>query len=144
MKVLLMADVKKVGRRGTVVEVADGYALNVLIPKRLAVPGTAETLQKHAAVTRAAEERLSAERARTSSRLKELNGSQLVFSAKAGDTGTLFKSIQAKDIVAALRAVHGFEIPETAIFLAAPIKKKGTYQVPIVIENVRAEIRVTV
>jgi len=144
MKVILTADVKKVGRRGEVVVVADGFAQNVLLPKKQAVVATAENLKRHEAGVREAQGRADQNAAQAAALLKRIHGKELAIVAKTSDTGTLFKSIHESDIVAEIKKQWGIEIPEEALDMSEPIKKKGTYEVPVSLLGAKATVAVVI
>lgn len=144
MKVILTTDVKKVGQRGSVVDVADGYALNVLIPQKKAVTATPENLKRHEKGVAEAKGRADESAAKAREVLKQIDGRTLTIDAKAGPTGTLFKSIHASDIVAEIKKQCGIDLPESAITLDHPIKQKGTYAVPLVLHAGKAHVEVRV
>ncbi len=131
MKVILIADVKKVGQRGQLITVADGYALNVLIPQKKAVPATPENMKKHERGV--AEAKLKADQSASQAKelLSKMDGKTLSVDVKAGPTGTLFKSLHASDIVAEIKKQWGIDLPESALQLEHPIKQKGTFSVPV-------------
>ncbi|MCL9972130.1 MAG: 50S ribosomal protein L9 [Candidatus Pacebacteria bacterium] len=135
MKVILITDVKKVGQRGSVVDVADGYAMNVLIPQKKALPATADNLKRHEKGVAEAKGRADQSAAKAREILADLRGKTLSISAKASETGTLFKSLHESDITAAVLAQWGVTLPESALTLEHPIKQKGTYTVPIELEG---------
>lgn len=144
MKVILVTDVKKVGQRGSVVDVADGYALNVLIPQKKAVTATAENLKRHEKGVAEAKGRADESAAKARALLTEINGKTLTIEAKAGPTGTLFKSIHASDIVAEIKKQWRIDLPESVLTLDHPIKQKGTYAVPVVLQGAQALVSVIV
>lgn len=144
MKVILTVDVKKVGLKGQVVTVADGYALNVLIPNRKAVTATPENLKKHEQVAKEIKDREVQATQNAALLLNSIDGKTVTITAKAGDTGTLFKSLHANAISAALQSEYKATIPEDAIALASPIKKTGTYSVPIKLYGSSAQVTVEV
>lgn len=130
MKVILQQDVKGLGKKGEVVEVAEGYGRNFLIPRKLAVEATAANMnqlkqQKQAQVQK--EKREKAEAQRLAAVLKEKT---LVIKAKTGDTGKLFGSVTSGDIAERL-AAESIQIDKKKIQLSEPIKSLGTYTVPI-------------
>ena len=143
MKVILTTDVKKVGRRGEVVVVADGFAQNVLLPKKQAVVATAENLKRHEAGVREAQGRADQNAAQAAALLKSINGKELTIPAKASETGTLFKSIHESDIAAEIKKQWGIEVPEESLNLPEVLKKKGTYTVPIELLGAKATITVS-
>ncbi|MBU6310418.1 50S ribosomal protein L9 [Patescibacteria group bacterium] len=140
MKVILIADVKKVGQRGSVLTVADGYALNVLIPQKKAILATPENLKKHERSRAATERRSDASRAEAEALLAALDQRTITIPVKSGPTGTLFKALTARDIVAAIKTELGVELAETALVLPSPIKHTGTHEVPVVAGDKRARL----
>lgn len=144
MKVILTADVKKVGRRGEVVTVADGFAQNVLLPKRQAVVATPDNLKRHEAGVREAQGRADQSAAQAATLLAQIDGKELVIHVKTSDAGTLFKSMHASDITAEMKKQWGIEVPESALHLEDPIKKIGTFIVPILLLKAKAQIKVLV
>ncbi len=143
MRVILLTDVKKVGRKGEVVNVADGYAQNVLIPKKLAAPGTPESLKR---AVQAGEQKES-ERTNRAQALQQtiesLRGKTLTITALANDKGTLFKTLRNHDLTDAIQRQLGVSIPESA--LSAPeIKKVGEYMVTISSGRIKTAVSVLV
>lgn len=141
MKVILVTDVKKVGQRGSVVTVADGYALNVLIPQKKAVPATPENLKRHEKGVAEAKGRADESAAKARELLAGIDGRTLTVEVKVGPTGTLFKSLHAKDIVLEIKKQWGIDLPESAVSLDHPIKQKGTYTAPLHLHGAKAELR---
>lgn len=142
MQVILIADVKKVGQRGQLITVADGYALNVLIPQKKALPATAENLKKHEKGVAEAKQKADQSAAQAKALLAQIDGKPLTVEAKAGPTGTLFKSLHAEDIVAEIKKQWGIDIPASALVLDHPIKQKGTLSVPIKLHSAVAVLTV--
>ena len=145
MQVVLLKDVKSVGKAGEVRNVADGFARNYLIPKglaRQATPGAVSEAKEHAAqqAKRAARERSQAE-----AFAREIDGARLTFKARAGETGHLYGSITAADIAEELQKQTGKTIDKRKIELEEPIREMGTFRVPIRFSgDISAEIRVAV
>lgn len=144
MKVVLLQDVKKVGQKGSVITVADGYAQNVLIPKRLAVPATADAVKRAEAVMAERGEKSAMEEGLARTILAKLDGATVRVTARANEQGTLFEALHAADIVAAIEREHGITIPESAIHLDDPIKKTGSHPVSLSLHDARAVITVTI
>ncbi len=144
MKVILITDVKKVGQRGSVVVVTDGYAQNVLIPQKKAVHATPENLKRHEKGVAEAKNRAGESAAKARELLAQIDGKTLAIEAKAGPTGTLFKSIHTSDIVAEIKKQWGIDLPESALTLDHPIKQKGTYAVPVELFGTKARIEVKI
>lgn len=144
MEVILRQDVEKLGSRGQVVKVADGYARNFLLPKRLAVPATASNKniveqERQAALRREAKEVGSAQEL-----AKLLAAVTLTTSQKAGENDALFGSVTSKDI-ADLLEKQNFNIDRKKIVLESPIKTLGEHKVAIKLHReVTAEVTVVV
>ena len=144
MEVILRADIEKLGSRGQIVQVADGYARNYLFPKRLAVPAT-EANKKIVEQERLAHLRREAKaKAEAEELAKLLSGVSVEIAHKAGEKDQLFGSVTARNIAEAL-ARQGFNIDHRKIELEQPIKQLGEYRVPIRLHReVTVEIGVTV
>ncbi len=131
MKVVLTTDVAKLGRRGQVVSVADGYARNYLLPKGLALEATPVNLKKFEGEQEAARRRAEREAAEAEEASRRLEGFSLTVKAKAGEEGRLFGSVTAKDIAAGLKKVLGLDLDRKQIELEEPLKSLGSYSVSI-------------
>jgi large subunit ribosomal protein L9 len=144
MEVILREDVSNLGNRGDVVKVADGYARNYLLPRKLAKEATegnrAEIEQiKASAVRRSAKEKSEAEALVT-----QLNAISLVFTRKVGEGDHLFGSVTSSDIAQEL-AGKGFTIDRRKVQLDEPLKSTGEFHVPVKLHReVTAHIGVTV
>ena len=128
MKVILQQDVKGQGKKGQMIEASDGYARNFLLPRKLAVPATAEninTMQQQEKAKRAQE---AAERAAALEMAEKLKECPVKLTAKAGNGGRLFGSVTSKEVSDALKAQYGIDIAKTKIVLPEPIKAFGGYQ----------------
>ena len=131
MKVILTQDVKGTGKAGEVKDVADGYARNFLIPRKLAVPATAGAL-KGVEQRRAAESKRAAAEETTARALATRIGAEpIVIRAKVGDQGRLYGSITSGDVADELSRRLGEPIDKRRIDLTDPIRQLGTFQVPI-------------
>ena len=144
MEVILREDVDKLGARGQVVNVANGYARNFLLPKRLAVAAT-EANKKIVEQERQAHLRREAkEHADAADLGKMMTGVVVNLAQKAGDQDQLFGSVTSKDIAEALERMN-YTIDRRKIHLAEPIKQLGEYKVPVRLHrDVTVEITVTV
>lgn len=132
MKVILIADVKKVGQRGEVKEVADGYALSVLIPKKQALPATKENLKKH---EKAQAEKLNHKRVEEEQLerlIKNLHGKEILVRMPANESGGLFKAVTPDDVVRGAREAHHVALPSSAVVIHEPIKHTGEYRIELV------------
>ena len=129
MKVILQQDVRGQGKKGQLVEVSDGYARNFLLPKKLAVPATAENLNTMKQQEKARQAQMAAEKAEAQALAEKLKSIQVKLTAKAGEGGRLFGAVTSKEIAEALSAQHGLNIAKTKLVLDEPIKSCGGYQI---------------
>lgn len=131
MKVILSKDVPGTGKAGEVKDVADGYARNYLLPRKLAIPATGGAL-KNVEQKRASEQKkAAAEEAAARALAERLTAAPVVLTAKVGDQGRLYGSITSGDIAEQLSAQLGQPIDKRRIELAEPIKQLGTFEVTI-------------
>lgn len=128
MKVILQQDVKGHGKKGQLIEASDGYARNFLLPRKLAVPATAENLNTMKQQEKAKKAQEAAEKAEAEATAKKLEGIMVKVSAKAGEGGRLFGAVTAKEVSEALAAQHSVNIAKTKIVMDEPIKSCGGYQ----------------
>ena len=131
MKVLLMRDHAKLGKAGTVKNVADGYARNYLIPRGLAVLATGGALKQADTIRKSEEKRQAKLFSEAQAVANQLTGTTLTFRALAGETGKLYGSITAQDIAQAIQAEKGIELDKRKIELREPLRSLGTHAVPI-------------
>ena len=127
MKVILQQDVRGQGKKGQMVEVSEGYARNFLLPKKLAVTATPESINTMKQQEKAKKAQMAAEKAEAEAVAKKLEGLMVKISAKAGEGGRLFGAVTTKEISEALSAQHGLNIAKTKIVLEDPIKSCGSY-----------------
>ena len=130
MEVILKEDVANVGFRGEVVKVADGYARNYLLPRKLAMQATAANKAVIEQMKAAAARRSASEKAQAEELTAKLEPVVLTFIRKAGEHGHLFGSVTSADIAAAL-AAQGFEVDRRKIQLGDAIKGLGDFKVAI-------------
>ena len=142
MKVILLRDVARLGKRFAVVEVPDGYALNQLIPKGMVEAATAENLKRVGArVEKQATTKVSNESDFTIA-LAALKDSPVVMTVQANAQGHLFKAVKAGEIAAATEA-SGHAIPVDAIQTAEPIKSLGDHQIVAKLGSMHGEFTLT-
>lgn len=145
MKVILADDIEKLGRKGDVVTVADGYARNFLIPKGFAMLASKGALKQAEVMQRARAERAEKEKAEAADRVAALAASPVYISARAGDEGRLFGSVTKQDIARAIEDQLEQAIDRHLIRLDEPIRTLGTHQVEIHLhEDVNALVTVEV
>ena len=129
MKVILQQDVRGQGKKGQLVELSDGYARNFLLPRKLAVPATAENINTMKLQEKARQAQMAAEKAEAQALAEKLQGIQVKLAAKAGEGGRLFGAVTSKEIAEALSAQFGLNIAKTKLVLDEPIKACGGYQI---------------
>lgn len=144
MEVILIQDVEKLGTRGQIVKVADGYGRNYLLPRKLAVAATDQNrrwVEQQRVVFRKLEAK---EKAEAEELAKRIAGITVTIVRKAGEKETLFGSVTAMDIAEAL-ATQGFEVDKRRIQLEAPLKVLGEYDVALKLHReVLATVKVKV
>jgi large subunit ribosomal protein L9 len=144
MQIILQEDVDKLGVRGDVVTVAEGYARNFLLPKKLALPASAGNLKRLEKIRATLAKKTATERDAAQRQADALNAVTVTLTRKAGENDQLFGSVTSADIADAL-AKQGFEIDKRRIQLAEPIKVIGEYQAPVKLHReVSAEVKVIV
>jgi large subunit ribosomal protein L9 len=129
MRVVLRSDVQGVGKKGDLVDVADGYARNFLVPRGLAMKATKGVEAQAGAMRRSRDVRDAADRSAAEEIAKELVPRVINVSAKAGAEGRLFGSVTATDVVDAVQAQTGVELDRRMLHLDEPIKSLGTHTV---------------
>lgn len=131
MKVILIEDVKKIGKKGEIKEVKPGYARNALFPKNLAIEATPENMKEWEA-EQAELKRLDAEnKAQAEEMKKALEKKKIIIKWKGGSSGKLFGSVNSPEIADAIKEELGLDIDRKKIDLKSPIKETGDYEVTV-------------
>lgn len=145
MKVILLEDVKSLGKKGEVVNVNDGYARNFIFKKNLGVQATSKNLND-LKLQKQNEEKVAAENLEKAKELAaDLAGKSVTLSIKAGSDGRAFGSVSTKEISIAAKEQLGYELDKKKMHLTDPIKSTGTFTVPIKLHpKVTAELKVIV
>ena len=128
MKVVLLQDIKGVGKKDDIIEAAEGYARNYLIPRKLAQVANAQNLNDIKNRERAAQHRADEEKKAAQRIADQLDGTTVRLIAKAGSTGKLFGSVTAKEVADTLSAHSGMTIDKRKISIEHDIKTFGTYE----------------
>lgn len=145
MKVILLEDVKNVGRKDELVDVAEGYARNFLIPRGLAVEASAANLKQHEQRQKRAAAKQAREEAEAKETADKLAQRPLVLKVKAGEGGRLFGSVTSSDIADEIKKQMGLTVDRRRIELDEPLKTVGSHQVTIrLYPGVQAELQVNV
>ncbi len=130
MEVILRQHVDNLGRRGEIVKVADGYARNYLLPKKLALPATAGNKQHVERERKIFEAREAEERGQAEAMAARLSALTISIARRVGDTEQLYGSVTASDIAEFLKE-KGFEVDRRKLILPEPIKAIGEHDVPL-------------
>ncbi len=145
MKIILLEDVKSLGKKGDIIEASEGYARNYIIPKKLGVEATSKNLNdlklQKANADKVAQEQYEAAAAFG----KELETKEVVVKIKAGEGGKVFGSVSSKEIATAAKEQCGMEIDKKKIQLPDAIKALGVYEVTVKLHpKVTAKLKVKV
>ncbi|HJB27677.1 MAG TPA: 50S ribosomal protein L9 [Candidatus Blautia faecavium] len=131
MKVILLEDVKSLGKKGDIVNVSDGYGRNMILPKKLGVLATPENMNnlklQKANAEKVAQENLEAAQAFA----KELESKEVILTLKVGEGGRTFGSVSSKEISEAAKEQLNLDIDKKKLQLSAPIRNLGVTQVPV-------------
>ena len=145
MDIVLLEDVKALGKKGQVVKVNDGYARNFILPKKLGVEATAKNLND-LKLQKANEAKIAAEQLAAAKELGEkLEKSSVTVAIKAGEGGRAFGSVSSKELGKAIQDQLGLDVDKKKIVLNDPIKAIGSFEVPIKLhKDVTAKLAVKV
>ena len=138
MKVVLIKDVKNMGRSGSIVEVSDGHAINFIIPKKLGVPATATNLKQAEFKQKIATERKAVDAALIAETIKKLSEGLTVITKKANEQNHLYDAVDAAEIAEAAK------LPAEAIKLEKPIKELGEFDVPVAMGENFGTIKISI
>ena len=130
MEVILREHVDNLGRRGEIVKVADGYARNYLLPRKLALVATAGNKQRIERERAKFEAREAEEKKVADAIASRFSGLEIEIARRVGETEALYGSVTTSDIAAAL-AAKGFEVDRRKVHLQEPIKKLGEFEIPV-------------
>jgi large subunit ribosomal protein L9 len=131
VKVVLREDVESLGKKGDLLDVADGYARNYLVPRGLALQATKGVVAQSEAMRRNREAREVRDREAAQQLADRLTGTPVVVTARAGEGGKLFGSVTTADIAAAVESATGVEVDRRKLTLAEPIREVGDVEVPL-------------
>lgn len=143
MKIVLRADVDNVGKKGDIIEVADGFARNFLLPKGHAIKATDGVVEQAAAMRRSRDLKDAKDREAGETIARKLVPMVITLSARAGGEGKLFGSITSQDVVNAVAEQAGVELDRRKVHLDDPIRTIGTHEVPVKLHS-DVQFRITV
>ena|SRR3989338_4021603 len=144
MKVIFLQDVPRVGKRHDIKEVNDGYAINFLLPRKLAISATPKAVselemrKKEIAIEKEVQEGL------LERNLEEIKNKVVTIKMKADEKGHLFSAIHTKNIVEAMKTEHRADIAPEFIILEKPIKAVGEFEIPIFIKGKKSSFKLIV
>lgn len=145
MKVILLEDVKALGKKGDIVNVSDGYARNAILPKKLGVEATSKNLNDLKLQNQHADKVAQENYENALELAKTIETKKVVVKMKTGEGGRTFGSISTKEIAAATKEQTGLDLDKKKMQLADSIKALGTYEVPVKIhQKVTAKLTVQV
>lgn len=131
MEVVLLEDVKALGKKGQIVKVNDGYARNFILPKKLGIEATTKNLND-LKLQKANEARIAAEQLKKAQDLgARLSEASVTLSIKAGEGGRAFGSVSGKEIAAAIQSQLGYDIDKKKLVLPEPLKTFGSHEIPV-------------
>jgi len=143
MKVILLRDVAKIGRRHEVVEIPDGYAQNKLIPQRDAEPATPANLKKIKRIIDKSETHKSGQLSDVKNIAEKLQETTLEIKATTNEKGHLFKSVSVSDVVEAAKAIQ-IEVPSEFVIIDSPIKSLGEHKITLKAQNTGFDIKINI
>jgi large subunit ribosomal protein L9 len=144
MKVIFLQDVVRVGKKYDVKEVNDGYAMNFLIPKKIALLATPKAIIELEKRKKSIEIERRTQTELLIKNLEEIQGKIVIIRAKADEKGHLFSGIKNKEIIKEMHTQHHANISEESIILEKPIKEIGEFEIPISIQNKKSSFKLKV
>ncbi len=144
MKVIFLKDVPRVGKKYDIKDVADGYAMNSLIPRKLVEIATPKSIAELAKRKQNIEIEREVQTDLLMKNLEEIKGKVLHLKVKADDKGHLFKGVNAADIVAGMKTEHHADISPEFIMLEKPIKEVGEHEIQIEIQKQKSSFKLVI
>ena len=144
MKIIFLQDVPRVGKRHDIKEVNSGYAMNFLIPRKLAELATPKAITELEIRKKSIEIEREVQEDLLMKNLEEIKGKVLYIKAKTDEKGHLFSGIHKKEIVEEMKKQNHADISEEFIILEKPIKEAGEHEIPIVIKNKKSSFKLIV
>ena len=145
MKVILLDNIKGVGKKDEIINASDGYARNYLLPKKLAVEANAENMSKLNNKKESANYKKDQEKQNAEELAKKLKGIMLKIKVKAGENGKIFRGVTSKEISENLKNQYNFIVDKKKIVLKEAIKTLGSFNVSIkLFEGITADLKVEV
>ena len=131
MKIILLQDVKSLGKRGELVEASDGYARNYLLPRKLAKEANAQAMNEYKNAENSKNYKIATEKAQAEGYKKQLEGKVFRMTARAGQGGKLFGSITSTQIAEEIKKQYNIPVDKRKVVLERDIKEFGTYKAAV-------------
>ena len=131
MKVILLQDVKSLGKRGELVEASDGYARNYLLPRKLAKEANAQAMNEYKNAENSKQYKIATQKAQAEGYKKQLEGKVFKMTARAGQGGKLFGSITSKQVAEEIKKQYNITVDKRKVVLERDIKEFGTYKAEV-------------
>ena len=131
MKVILLQDVKSLGKRGELVEASDGYARNYLLPRKLAKEANAQAMNEYKNAENSKNYKIATAKAQAEAQKKQLEGKTFHMTARAGQGGKLFGSVTAKQVAEEIKKQYNIVVDKRKVVLESDIKEFGTYKAEV-------------
>lgn len=131
MKVILLQDVKALGKKGELVDASDGYARNFLLPKKLAKEANAQAMNEYKNAENSKNFKIATQKAQAESNKQKLEGKKFKMTAKAGQGGRLFGSITSKQVAEEIKKQYNIDVDKRKVVLECDIKEFGTYSAEV-------------
>ncbi|HNZ09661.1 MAG TPA: 50S ribosomal protein L9 [Bacillota bacterium] len=145
MKVILLQDIKAIGKKDQVLEVSDGYARNYLIPRKLATEANSAELRRVDEMKRAAQERLDREERQARQLARQLKEGGIILKVKCGEGGRLYGTVTGADVAKALKETMDIEIDKKKIEIPDHIKTVGEYEAEVrLMSGIATKLRLSI
>lgn len=131
MKVILLQDVKSLGKKGDLVEASDGYARNYLLPRKIAKEANAQAMNEYKNAENSKNYKIATEKAQAEGYKKQLEGKVFEITAKAGQGGRLFGSVTSKQVAEEIKKQYNIVVDKRKVMLETDIKEFGTYKAEV-------------
>jgi large subunit ribosomal protein L9 len=131
MKVILLQDVKSLGKKGDLVEASDGYARNFLLPRNLAKEANSQAMNEYKNAENSKNFKIATEKAQAEGYKKKLEGKTFEMKAKAGQGGRLFGSVTSKQVAEEIKKQYSISVDKRKVVLESDIKEFGTYKAEV-------------
>ena len=131
MKVILLQDVKSLGKRGELMEASDGYARNYLLPRKLAKEANAQAMNEYKNAENSKNFKIATQKAQAEAAKQQLEGKVFKMTARAGQGGKLFGSITAKQVAEEIKKQYNITVDKRKVVLERDIKEFGTYKAEV-------------